>query len=929
MAAVGGDLVRSAEWRRVHDFAREVRPSPAALAIQGEAGAGRSTLWRAGIQAAAAAGHRLLRSEPSSSETDLSFAGLSDLLADALPRVAAQIPGPQREALEIALLLRPGGAEPPTARAVGLAVLAALSVCVSDGPVLVAVDDVQWLDEASRDALAFALRRVPGGPLSLLVAARTEAAADPLTAGGPPPSRGWHPLLAALPAAEMIDLTPLDMWQIQNLLPRTVTAAQARVVARQSRGNPFWALQISASLHSAEDPVPPLARTLTSRLSRSLSPEAAQALAVVAAAGRIGVPEALAVLKDFEDPAAALDAAVLAGVVVEAGDRLSAAHPLIGAAAVVSLPPGRRTRLYRQLADVSSNAERYAHFTALAAGPGPDPAVAAALDAAAAAALARAGNAAAAQFATQSVLFTPESDEDGLVRRRIRAAELLFLAGEGRRSTEYLEALDTGRLATADLERALPLLLDNTELLHGAAAATAIISGAVDATPADGADPHRRALVLALASDVIYGIRGRKRAAALEAVSCAEAAGPSANATLHRALINLFMAKAVAAEGLDIALLDRADRLEASLPAGRLHDSADIHRGWARYTEDLDTARAALQRSVSRARDIGEDFATSILLCYLATTEVLAGDYAAAAAAVDAADAAAAWYDWPPSPWYVEPHCELLIRGGDLDGAVGLVDESLPDDADATITARFMGACLRGKVSARRADHAATVQHLERAAWCAEQLDWADPGVRCRLDIPLAEAYVAVGRPGDARRVSAWLRELGDRLGRPALTGDAARIDALSAAAAGDLDAAAESARTAVAAHGSSPLRPELARSLLVLGQIERRRKARTPSRDVLRRAHELAAEMGHRPLLAEIERELPRVAAGRSGTGLTATERRVADLIAGGATNRDAAAALFVSVRTVETHVASIYRKLGVRTRAELVRRWPGESSR
>ena len=236
-----------------------------------------------------------------------------------------------------------------------------------------------------------------------------------------------------------------------------------------------------------------------------------------------------------------------------------------------------------------------------------------------------------------------------------------------------------------------------------------------------------------------------------------------------------------------------------------------------------------------------------------------------------------------------------------------------------------MGACLRGKVSAWRADHAATVQHLERAAWCAEQLDWADPGVRCRLDIPLAEAYVAVGRPDDARRVSAWLAELGERLGRPALTGDAARIDALSAAAAGDLDAAAESARAAVAAHGSSPLRPELARSLLVLGQIERRRKARTPSRDVLRRAHELAAGMGHRPLLAEIERELPRVAAERSGTGLTATERRVADLIAGGATNRDAAAALFVSVRTVETHVASIYRKLGVRTRTELVRRWPG----
>ena len=125
---------------------------------------------------------------------------------------------------------------------------------------LVAIDDVQWLDEASREVLAFALRRVPAGSLSLLVAARTGAPADPLTAGAPPPSSDWHELLAALPAAEMIDLAPLDMWQIQNLLPPDVTAAQARMVARESRGNPFWALQISASLGSRGQPAAALWR---------------------------------------------------------------------------------------------------------------------------------------------------------------------------------------------------------------------------------------------------------------------------------------------------------------------------------------------------------------------------------------------------------------------------------------------------------------------------------------------------------------------------------------------------------------------------------------------------------------------------------------------------------------------------------------------
>jgi DNA-binding NarL/FixJ family response regulator len=310
-------------------------------------------------------------------------------------------------------------------------------------------------------------------------------------------------------------------------------------------------------------------------------------------------------------------------------------------------------------------------------------------------------------------------------------------------------------------------------------------------------------------------------------------------------------------------------------------------------------------------------------------TEELAGDYAAATAALDAADAPASWHDWPPNPWHLEPRCELLIAAGDLDGALRIADERLPDSQDARVAARYMGACVRGKVSAWRGDPAAAVRHFELAARCADLSDWADPGVRGRLDIALAEAYVAVGRPEDARRISAWLREVGGRLGRPALTGDADRIDALVAAQAGDLGGAAESARAAVAAHGSSPLRVELARSLLVLGRIERRRKARKQSRGALNRARELAAEMGHRPLLAEIERELPRVAAARSGGELTATEQRVADLIASGATNRDAAAALFVSVRTVETHVGSIYRKLGVRTRAELAHKLSGAAGR
>ena len=313
----------------------------------------------------------------------------------------------------------------------------------------------------------------------------------------PPPPRAWHEVLAAVPVAEAIDLGPLDVRQIQNLLPRNVTAAHARMVARQSRGNPFWALQVSASPGTTPNEVPALARTLTDSLSRSLSDSGSAALVTVAAAGRITLSEVLAVLDDLTDPGAAVDEAVLAGVVVETGARLSVAHPLIGAAALESLPPGRRTQLYQRLARASSNPERYAQFAALAASPGPDPQVASALDAAATAAHARAASAAAAEFAAQSVLFTPESDEAGLTRRRIRAAELLFLAGDLRRSLEHLRPLDIDQLATAELERALPLLLDMTDLVRGVAAAAATISRAVEDA---GTDPRRRALWAFLSS---------------------------------------------------------------------------------------------------------------------------------------------------------------------------------------------------------------------------------------------------------------------------------------------------------------------------------------------------------------------------------------------------------------------------------------------
>ena len=464
-----------------------------------------------------------------------------------------------------------------------------------------------------------------------------------------------------------------------------------------------------------------------------------------------------------------------------------------------------------------------------------------------------------------------------------------------------------------------------TETIHGAAATTAIVTR-LARTP--GPDPRRRALVLALASDVAYGIRGARRAAATEAIRDAEAAGPAADASLHRALLNLMQAKVTAGDGLDHELLDRAERLESRGHLGRLHDSADLHRGvWSRYTDDLDTARAALGRCIDRARDAADDFVLATVPGYLAATEELAGDYAAAGRRSPPPTQRLPGTTGRRCPGPPSPAASCSSRRGTWtvrwrwpSGACPIPPSSRPRPGS------WAAWSAAGSAPGGTTQRVPSAQ-FERAAAGADDCEFADPrrppgaGQRWRS---------RTWRRASGRRPAhlGLAAGIGGRLLRPGLTGAPAGSTPRPPPRRATWTRRA-SRRSGGAAYESAPLRPELARSLLILGQVERRRKARRQSRTALSRARDLAIEMGHRSLQARVERELPRVAPGRSGHELTATEQRVAGLIAAGATNREAASTLFVSVRTVETHVAAIYRKLGVRTRAELARRFPTTSAR
>ena len=426
-----------------------------------------------------------------------------------------------------------------------------------------------------------------------------------------------------------------------------------------------------------------------------------------------------------------------------------------------------------------------------------------------------------------------------------------------------------------------------TDLVHGAVAAAAIVTRLAREA---GSDPRRSALVLALASDVAYGIRGGRREAATEAIRYAEAAGPVADASLHRALLNLMEAKVNAGDGLDHDLL-RPGRATGSPPApgpaARLRGPVPralvpVHRGSG---HGPDGAAPEHRPGPGRRGRLRAGHVPGLPGGHRGTGRRLPGGAG---------------------------HAGRGRRRGRL---ARLAAAALDHRAAVRPAHRGRGLGRRaGPGRAEPAGHGPT-SRPRPGSWAT----WSAAGSARGGPTPRARSAGSSGRrraPTNATSPTrgygrgwtpGWPRRTWPRAARPmrcasrpgsgrSATGCAAQCSPATrgastprpAAQAGDLDVAAESAQRAVAAHESAPLRPELARSLLVLGQVERRRRARRRSRGALGRAHDLAREMGHQPLLALIERELPRVAAARSGPELTVTEQRVAELIAAGVTDRD-----------------------------------------
>src|SRR5215210_3259127 len=378
---------RDEELNAVRAFLSDSRDGPALVLLEGEAGIGKTSVWEAVI---AAEGHRrqVLRARPAEAETALSFAGLSDLLAGVLDAALTGLPAPQRRALEVALLLESGGERQPERRAVAAGFLGAVRALARAHHVLVAIDDVQWLDGPSAAALAFTLRRLEGARVDFLLTERVDA--------GAPSALGLDRLPPEL-KAQRIRIEPLSLAALQRLVHVHLGAIFPRPMMRRihdsSGGNPFFALELARALEPLEPPapgeplpVPDKLHVLVEQRLAGLPRETTEALLAAALLGQPTLPRVEVALGPHA--AQALLPAVEAHVARIEGEHVRFEHPLLASGLVEITDARTRRALHGRLAEVAEEPEERARHLALAA-EGPDESVAATLAAAARAVAAR------------------------------------------------------------------------------------------------------------------------------------------------------------------------------------------------------------------------------------------------------------------------------------------------------------------------------------------------------------------------------------------------------------------------------------------------------------------------------------------------------------------------------------------------------------
>ncbi|MDX6510910.1 MAG: hypothetical protein QOE36_414 [Gaiellaceae bacterium] len=887
-------------------------PAPAVLLLEGEAGIGKTTLWQAGLTRAGEMGQQVLAARPTSAEADFAFAGLGDLVGGVPRELREALPEPQRHALAVALVeAEPQKGRAPNARTIGLALLGLLSALAAVGPVLVGVDDVQWLDEPSLAALLFALRRIGAGPVRGLLAQRS---------GVEPPV----PVEAQIPAERLtrVAVDPLTFGATQQLVRSRVDPSLPRPLIRRlheaSGGNPFFALELAAALRRHGLPTDPAGQlpvpaTIGGLLAERLDRLSAPAKRAVLATALLADPTAASVAAVLEDESG-VEAAIAEGSLVREGARLRLEHPLVGEVARAQVAGEERRELHLRLAALADDPEERARHLAAGTVP-PDEEVAAALAAASVHAAGRGAVLTGGELAEEAFLFTDPADAHLHGERLVAAASLYWDASATRRVYGLLDGRIDGLVS--DSLRAQALSLANRSAWFQARDRGDYALD-VDSLPAEM--PGERAQILTeKAFSVSAGLVESMHEAgvyAQDAVELAERAG--GGALLASCLGHLAWIEAMRGHEID-GLLAEA---EAAASGEMLPGMDDLDRTRAVrsiWRGDVPAARAALDSLDDRGGSDSGEWATFTYTIHRFELAIRIGDWQAVAGLVDELEAYAA-VEVNSRPTALRAQVFLAAARGDLAGAAA-ARESIPDVRALSWhlweTRRGVGFAALAVGDPHRA-----VEELRPVAEHLAAVGIANPGV-FPVAPDLIEALVAVGQLDEAEGELAELERAAGAQRHPWGLAVAARARGLLLAAREQIREAEEAFAESLDRHSELELPFDEARTLLALGTLRRRARRKVEARRTLEDATERFDALGSPPFAARAHAELSRIGGrGAPATGLTPTEERVAALVAEGLSNKEVAAALVVSISAVEAHLTRIYAKLGIRSRVELARR-------
>ena len=897
---------RDAELARLDEFARATSPGTA-IALIGHPGFGKTTLWETTIGSARRWGARVLTARAAASTTQLPFTGLIDLLDQVGDSELATLPDVQRRALEVALMRAEESGEPAPPTVVSLGLLGVARALAAHGHLVIAIDDLHWLDPASAEALTFVVRRLDGARAAFLLTRR-------------PGRVGALEAVLSRGSIERLEVGPLSLGAVRRLLfdrlGLTLSRQHLRRIVEATDGNPLFALEVGRSLldrpaGSLADSVPlpdSLEQTLGQRVD-GFPTAVRRVLLTVALSEDPRIEQLLPIVE-----ADAVDDAVDAGAVVLDGGRLRVSHPLLAAAAE-TVASGRELRaLHSALAAVTGDEPARAMHEALAS-PGPDASLAERVAAASSEARSRGARRQAALLADQALRLTPSSAEER-PDRVLALAERLDDAGELRRMTALVQA-ELESLPPGPRRGRAWLLLSESEAVKSRQDQERYLDQALAESGEDG---NLRARVLAKKA-------GHAAAASVSQLSQAKAWSEEAlraadDPFVRRyALWSLAWPLALSGRSLD-ELCSRSS--VAADPTGYI--SASPERVAAKrlfWRGELAQARASLESLSTLADERGDPTSYAMIRMHRVELELRSGNFREAQRLLD---------EWVQSsdfetqfrPQY--PRCRALLEAGR--GAPGEAQHW----ARETVRLAQAAGSVWDELEARRALGIAALlepapdEALAELSWVWEHCETEgvlEPGV-FPVAPELAEALVELNRFEDAEAIIDCLRARANAQDHPWARAAAKRCTALLALAREGYDETiAATMREAADDLHTLESRFDGVRCLLALGRAQRRSKQWRAARETLEQAVAAFDELGADGWARRAQSELDRVGGRRRDDGeLTPSERRVVELAAEGLSNKKIAAALYVTVNTVEVHLSRAYAKLGVSSRTQLAQR-------